>query len=164
MIDAAHALKAQTILMAFFGRGTLRNRADMAKAAAMVKDLAPKAAAKGVTLGLENTLSARDNLFILDKAGNPPGLKVYYDIGNSTGNGYNVPEEIRLLGTRMCQIHFKDRKTGILGQGEVKMRPVAEAMAAIGYNGWIVLETKRTLGVEPTAATNAELKPRSAKG
>ena len=42
-----------------------RDSAAMDKAAAILKDLAPKAAAKGVTLGLENTLSAEDNLALL---------------------------------------------------------------------------------------------------
>lgn len=153
-IDAAAALGAKTILLAFFGRGALKNRTQMEKAAELLKPLAPIAAKKGVTLGIENTLSAEDNLFILDKAGHPDGLKIYYDIGNSTGNGYNVPKEIRLLGDKIAQIHFKDRKTGLLGQGQVDMAVVAQAMVAIRYNGWITLETKKTLGTEITAAIN----------
>jgi sugar phosphate isomerase/epimerase len=127
----------------------------MEKAASIAKELAPKAKEKGVVLGLENTLSAEDNLFILEKAGNPPGLKVYYDIGNSTNYGYDVPAEIRRLKDRICQIHFKDYKSGLLGQGEVNMVAVAEAMADIRYEGWVVLETGSPLGKELTAAANA---------
>jgi len=154
VIEAAKKLEAKVILIPFFGKGTLKNRSEMEKAAGIVKNLAPKAAEKGVTLALENTLSAEDNLFILEKAGNPPGLKVYYDIGNSTRYGYDVPKEIRLLGDRIAELHFKDYKNGVLGRGEVKMAPVAEAIVDIGYEGWIFLETKRTLGVEITAAVN----------
>jgi len=154
-IDAAHALKAKTILIACFGRGTLKTRANKEKAASILKELAPKAAAKGVTLGLENTLSATDNLFILEKAGHPQGLKVYYDVGNSTGNGYDVPTEIRELRDAICQIHFKDRKSSLLGKGEVKMAPIVSAIADIGYQGWITLETSsKPLGKEISAAVN----------
>ena len=67
-------------------------------------------------------------------------VRVYYDIGNSTSNGYDVPAEIRMLGDRICQFHFKDGGH-YLGEGNVAMKPVAEAMNAIGYKGWVVLET-----------------------
>ena len=154
-IDAAVALKAQTILIACFGAGTLKTREDRDKAAAILKDLAPAAAAKGVTLGLENTLSAADNLALLAKAGDPPGLGIYYDAGNATHYGYDVPAELRLLKERACQIHFKDYKSGILGRGEVKFREAAEAIAENGYEGWIVLETGAPLGPEISAAANA---------
>lgn len=155
-IEAAQALQAKNILIACFGNGTLKTRADQEKAASMLKELAPQAAAQGVTLGLENTLSAKDNLFILEKAGHPQGLKVYYDVGNSTGYGYDVPTEIRQLNDAICQIHFKDRKSSLLGKGEVKMAPIVSAIADIGYRGWITLETSsRPLGREVSAAVNA---------
>lgn len=155
-IDAAQALQAKNILIACFGAGTLKTRANKEKAASILKELAPQAAAKGVTLGLENTLSGADNLFILDKAGRPQGLKIYYDVGNSTGYGYDVPTEIRQLNDAICQIHFKDRKSSILGKGQVKMAPIVSAIAHIGYQGWITLETSsKPLGKEISAATNA---------
>lgn len=154
-IDAAAALKAGTILIACFGAGTLKTQADKDAAAAILKDLAPKAAAKGVTLGLENTLSAAENLALLDKAGNPPGLGIYYDVGNATHYGYDVPAELRALKDRVRQIHFKDYKSGLLGRGEVKFREAAEAIAENGYEGWIVLETGAPLGADISAAANA---------
>lgn len=155
-IDAAQALQAKNILIACFGRGTLKTRANKEKAASILKDLAPQAAAKGVTLSLENTLSAADNLFVLEKAGHPQGLKIYYDVGNSTGRGYDVPAEIRELKDAICQIHFKDRKSSLLGKGEVKMAPIVSAIADIGYHGWITLETSsKPLGKEISAAVNA---------
>ena len=52
-IEAAQALQAKNILIACFGRGTLQTRTDQEKAASMLKELAPQAAARGVTLGLE---------------------------------------------------------------------------------------------------------------
>jgi len=147
-IDATADLGARVILLPFFGRGDLR--AGGGKAGLKTKEVdavvgrlkaaAPRAEAKGVVLGLETTLSARDTLAICERVGSP-AVAVYYDIGNSTAFGYDVPAEIRLLGRRICQFHFKDRKHGYLGRGEVRLEPVAEAIRAIGYRGWIVLET-----------------------
>ncbi len=143
-IDATKDLGAKVILLAFFGKGDLRDRRGLkaAECDAVVERLkaaAPRAEAAGVILGLENTLSAKDNLAILDRV-QSDAVQVYYDIGNSTYNGYDVPAEIRELGDRICQFHFKDGGA-FLGKGRVEMEPVAEAMRAINYEGWIVLET-----------------------
>lgn len=94
-------------------------------------------------LGLENTLTARQNLEIIDRVGSEM-VQVYYDVGNSTGNGYDVPGEIRMLGKDLiCEIHLKDRKSRLLGgpEGEVDFPAVAAACKAIGYDKWYVLET-----------------------
>lgn len=143
-IEATQDLGAKVILLAFFGKGDLQKdgklkKEDIDVVVDRLKEAAPKAQKAGVILGLENTLSAKDNLAILDRVKSDV-VKVYYDIGNSTGGGYDVPAEIRELKDRICQIHFKDG-SNYLGEGKVKMEPVAEAIGAINYQGWIVLET-----------------------
>jgi sugar phosphate isomerase/epimerase len=143
-IEATKDLGANVILLAFFGKGDLRagkelKKADVDAVVARIKEAAPKAKEAGVFLGLENTLSAEQNLAILNSIKDDM-VRIYYDVGNSTDNGYDVPAEIRRLGDRICQIHFKDGGR-YLGEGKVKMDPVAEAINAINYKGWIVLET-----------------------
>jgi L-ribulose-5-phosphate 3-epimerase len=143
-IDGAKDLGAKVILVAFFGKGDLREGKNLkAKevdaAIERIKEAAPKAQAAGVILGIENTLSAKDNLMILDSI-KSDAVRVYYDVGNSTGNDYDVPAEIRDLGNRICQFHFKDGGH-YLGKGEVKFKPIVEAINAINYQGWFVLET-----------------------
>jgi sugar phosphate isomerase/epimerase len=143
-IDATRDLGAKAILLAFFGKGDLRNGKDLKAGDVDVvverlKAAAPRAEKAGVILGIENTLSAQQNLGILERVKND-AVRIYYDVGNSTDNGYDVPAEIRLLGARICQFHFKDGGH-YLGEGKVRMKPVAEAMRAINYRGWIVLET-----------------------
>ncbi len=143
-IKATKDLDAKVMLLAFFGEGDLRHRRELKTDAVDVvverlKDAAPKAEKAGVILGLENTLSAKDNMAILDRI-QSDAVRVYYDTGNSTYNRYDVPAEIRELNDRICQFHFKDGQH-YLGQGRVKMEPIAEAIHAIDYKGWIVLET-----------------------
>jgi len=162
-IDATKALGAKAILVAFFGNGDLRIKGqsrprpdDAAKTIEIMKSVAERAEKAGVVLGLENTLPAEANVEIVDAIGSP-AVRVYYDIGNSSNYGYDVPKEIRLLGTKyICQIHFKDTSRGgaLLGQGDLKMAPIAKAVCDIGYEGWIVLETGRPLGAEASAAYN----------
>jgi len=144
-IGAAKDLGAPGILVPFFGKAGLKEGDGFKKDAvdalvAKLKEVAPQAKKAGVCLGLENTLSAKLNLQILDMVGSE-GVAVYYDIGNSTGGGYDVPAELRALKGRLCPcIHFKDGGS-YLGEGRVKMEPVAEALKAIEFTGWIVLET-----------------------
>jgi sugar phosphate isomerase/epimerase len=106
---------------------------------ARIKAVAPRARAAGVTLALENTLSAKQNAEILTRIGSE-AVQLYYDVGNSTRNGYDVPAEIRALGARIACIHFKDGKS-YLGEGDIKFEPIAAAIREIRYQGWIVLET-----------------------
>jgi sugar phosphate isomerase/epimerase len=144
-IEAAKDLGAPGILVPFFGKAGLLKGKELNKEAVdalvgKMKELAPKAKAAGVCLGLENTCSAKQNLTILDAIGSE-AVACYYDIGNSTGGGYDVPAELRELKGRLCPcLHFKDGGS-YLGEGRVKMEPVAEALKAIDYRGWIVLET-----------------------
>ncbi len=143
-IDAARALRVHVILVAFFGKGDLRDngqlkRAEVDQAVQRVRAAAPRARDAGVILALENTLSARQNAEILDRI-NHESVQLYYDVGNSTRNGYDVPEEIRFLKERIACIHFKDGSS-YLGQGEIQFPPIARAIDQIGYRGWIVLET-----------------------
>lgn len=169
-VEAAAALGAANVLVAFFGNGDLRLRdgvgelrhvgegpfreyaldeTGVTRVVEALRQIAPRARDAGVVLGLENTLTARQNMEILDRIGSP-SVQVYYDVGNSTAYGYDVPGEIRMLGReRICEIHVKetlgmdDPNWGLLGGPSrgVDFRGAAEACRAIGYDGWYVLET-----------------------
>ncbi len=154
-IDATAALGAKVILVAFFGKGDIKGNAEaQAKSIEVIKSVADHAAKKGVVLGLENRLSAEENIAMVEKIGSP-FVRVYYDIGNSFGAGYDVPREIRMLGTKyICQIHFKDGPS-LLGQGAINMAEVGRAVRDIGYKDWIILETSSPLGREVSLAYNA---------
>jgi len=139
-IPISKALGAKVILLPFFGKGALSNRAEMDRVADILEEMAPAAEKASVTLGVENTLSAEDNARILGRA-KSKAVGVYYDVGNSTNGGFDVVKEIRWLGKdRICQFHFKDNPH-YLGEGKVNFPAVVEAIAGIGYKGWVHLET-----------------------
>ncbi|MCX5674968.1 MAG: sugar phosphate isomerase/epimerase [Planctomycetota bacterium] len=143
-IGAAKELKAHTILVAFFGKGSLGSKGDVKKADVDVvverlKAAAPRAKDAGVFLGIENTLPAAENMKILERINNP-AVSIYYDCYNLAGQGYDVPAEIRLLKDRISIVHFKNGSDYLEG-GKMKWEPIAAAMKEIGYQGWIVLET-----------------------
>ncbi len=163
-LEAASALGARNILMAFFAKGDLRveigpeqyknissgpfkeyelDRIGVDRVVAALKQIAPRAEDLGIALGFENALTAKQNLEIIGRVGSKL-FQVYYDVGNSTAYGYDVPTELRLLGKdRICEIHLKDWKTPMLGspEGQVNFQNVAQAVKEIRYDKWFVLET-----------------------
>jgi len=163
-IEAAAAIGAGNVLMAFFGKGDLRlrdengeftnesagafasyrlNEEHVANVVDILERTIPAARDAGVVLGLENTITASQNLQIIDRVGSE-WLQIYYDVGNSTGNGYDVPGELRTIGNdRLCEVHLKDWNTRLLGSedGSVDMTGAATALREIGYDKWLVLET-----------------------
>jgi L-ribulose-5-phosphate 3-epimerase len=143
-IDGAKDLGAKVILVAFFGKGSLLDgetlkTADVDVVVQRLKAAAPRAKDAGVILAIENMLTAKQNVEILDRIGSD-AVGIYYDVGNLTGRGYDVPAEIRFLKGRIAMFHFKDGPN-YLGQGKVQYPAIAAAIRDIGYQGWIVLET-----------------------
>jgi sugar phosphate isomerase/epimerase len=142
-IDAAKDLGAQTILIAFFGKGSLKQgkevkKADVDVVVERIRAAAPRAKEAGVFLGIENTLSAEQNLEILQRIGHD-SVRIYYDCYNLTGEGYDIPAEIRLLKDRISIFHFKNGPD-YLESGKVKWEPIVAAIKEINYEGWVVLE------------------------
>ena len=141
-IGVAPKLGGKVILLAFFGKGELdpRSKEQMARLVDILKDLAPKAEKSGVILGLENYLSAEDNLGVIERVGSKH-VQVYYDVYNSNHKGYDVVKEIKQMGkAQICQVHFKEGGN-YLGGGKIDWPAVAAALKGIGYRGWLILET-----------------------
>jgi len=138
-IQITKKLNARVMLMPFFGKGAMENEKEMDYVADVLKELAPEAVKAGVLLGLEDTISAANNVRIMDRV-KSKALLVYYDVGNSTHNGFDVVQEIRWLGAkRICQIHLKD--DGYLGEGKIDFPRVIKTIDDTGYKAFANFET-----------------------
>lgn len=138
-VGVMQALNVPLVLVAAFSKGDLKDdQAGIDHTVEVLKRHAPAAEKAGKIFGLENYLSAEQNLVILDRVGSP-AVQVYYDVGNSTDKGYDIYKEIRMLKGHICEFHAKDAKF-MLGQGRVDFQKVREAMDEIGYSGWIQIE------------------------
>ena len=145
-IEVTKALGAKVVLVAQFYKGELKDdKPGVDRTVSVLKELAPRAEKAGVILGLENYLSAEENLEIVQRVGSP-AVQIYYDVGNSTDKGYDIYKEIRMLKGQVCEFHAKDGKY-MLGQGRVDFKKVREAMDEIGYRGWIQIEAAAPRGL-----------------
>lgn len=151
-IRLTKSLGAKVMLLPFFGKGALTTIEEKEYVGDVLRELGPEAEKAGVILGLENTISAQDNVRIIDRA-RSKALLVYYDIGNSTKAGFNVVREIDWLGKkRICQMHFKDNPH-YLGEGTIDMTAVLRAVSRIGWSGFANLETD-----SPSKSIEADMK------
>ncbi len=138
-IRLTKALGTKVLLLPFFGKWALETKDEMGYVGDAVRDLAPVAEKAGVILGLEDTISAEDNVRIMDRA-RSANVQVYYDVGNSTKAGFDVVKEIRWLGKdRICQFHFKDNPH-YLGEGSIQFPSIVQAVRDIGFYGYANLE------------------------
>ncbi len=145
-IPITKRLNARVMLLPFFGKGALATPAEMDYVGDILKELAPEAEKAGVILALEDTISAEDNVRIMDRAGSK-ALQVYYDVGNSTRGGFDILKEMRWLGKeRICQIHLKDDPKSYLGEGQIDFPAVFRVIADIGFRGFANLETSSPSG------------------
>ena len=146
-IDACEAMGVEVVLLAFFVKGELCwDKQGVDAVVEKLKRVAPKAESAGVILGLESMLSGEQHMDIIERVGSP-AVKVYYDVANSNSKGYNIYDEIRMLGSNICQFHAKDN-SGLFGKGDIDFQRVREAMDDIDYRGWLVIEA----GAIPTGA------------
>lgn len=144
-------LKAGVMLLPFFGQAALAKREEMDYVGDLLRELAPGAAKVKVTLGLEDTISAEDNVRIMERS-RSKAVKTYYDVGNSTNAGFDIIKEMRWLGAkRICQIHLKDK--GYLGEGAIDFPKVMQTIRDIEFDGFANLETS-----SPSKSIEADMK------
>lgn len=113
--------------------------------------LAPFAEQADVSIGIENVwnkflLSPLELRQFIDSIGSP-FVGSYFDVGNVVQSGY--PEHwIRILGSRIKKVHFKDYRRqagGLHGfvdllAGDVDYPAVMAAFKEIGYDGYVTAE------------------------
>ena len=139
-IRLTKALHTKVLLLPFFSRWALQTKAEMDYVGDALRDLAPEASKAGVILGLEDTISAEDNVRIMERS-RSANVLVYYDVGNSTQAGFDPVKEIRWLGReRICQFHLKDNPH-YLGDGSIQFGPIMQTIRDIEFSGYANLET-----------------------
>ena len=137
-------LGAGAILLPFFGRAELIDDRDLDRAAAAFRALCPRAGQRGVTLCYEGTLPAR-RIGMLAERVSSRSFGCYFDLANPLPRGMDTATEIRALGDLVRRVHVKDALVQVgdcrPGLGLVDFGAGSEALAEIGYDDWLVLET-----------------------
>lgn len=142
-VEIAHNLGTNNILLPILGDShiDMTNPSQVAWFVAMMKEVARYAEKHGVVVGLEDWISAEDNIRLLDAIASDY-VAVYYDAHNITRRVKDIYAEPKMLGNRIHQIHVKNGDMLMSGEGgRLDWPRMAQEFYAIGYRGWYVLET-----------------------
>ena len=144
-VDWAVELGAGVILVPFFGPAELSTKEDFERAVRGFQGICPYALAKGVKLGYEGTYSAAE-IRRLAKRVNSEAFGCYFDVGNVVWRGMDTATEVRGLRGLIVQVHMKDTQVGPsdvqMGQGRVNYPETVKALREVGFDGWVVLESR----------------------
>jgi L-ribulose-5-phosphate 3-epimerase len=142
-VEVAHNLGTNNILLPILGDShiDMTNQAQVDTFVAMMKEVARYAERYGVVVGLEDWISAEDNIKLLDAIGSDY-VAVYYDAHNIVSRVKDVYAEPKMLGKRINQIHVKNANMLLATPGGKMDWPrMSKEFYDIGYRGWYVLET-----------------------
>jgi L-ribulose-5-phosphate 3-epimerase len=142
-VEVAHNIGTNNILLPILGDShiDMTNQWQVDTFVAMMKEVARYAERYGVVVGLEDWISAEDNIKLLDAIGSDY-VAVYYDAHNIVPRVKDIYAEPKLLGKRINQIHVKNANMLMSGEGgRLDWPRMAKEFYEIGYRGWYVLET-----------------------
>lgn len=109
-----------------------------------LKQIAPRAAAAGVIIGIETALDAREEAKLLDEIGSR-SVQSYFNFANPLQQGRDIYEELRILGRdRICQIHCTD-EDGVWLQNNKRLdlTKIKAVLDKMNWRGWLVAERSR---------------------
>ncbi len=102
------------------------------------------AAAEGVVIGIRTGADARTGIRLLKEV-KSKGVRIYYNFQDALDNGWNLSEELRLLGRkRICQIHCTDTDGVTLPSNtRLSLPEVKKTLDRMKWSGWLVVERSR---------------------
>jgi L-ribulose-5-phosphate 3-epimerase len=146
--DCVDTMKAMQVKVAFLPlgvKGDLQKNPELRPAMVERLKLAGKIAADaGVVIGLGTSLSAADEVKLLEEVGSP-GIKIYFNFANAVKNGRDISTELRTLGKdRICQIHCTN-EDGVWLENDPKidLPKIKQTLDEMGWSGWLVAERSR---------------------
>jgi len=142
-VEIARNIGTNNILLPILGDShiDMTSQAQVDTFVAMMKELARYAEKHEVVIGIEDWISAEDNIRLLDAIGSDY-VAVYYDAHNIQPRVKDIYAEPKMLGSRIHQIHVKNGRM-LLSEpgGRIDWPRMAQEFYDIGYRGWYVLET-----------------------
>ncbi|MPZ18318.1 MAG: TIM barrel protein [Luteitalea sp.] len=145
-VEVARNLGTNNILLPILGDShiDMASQSQVDTFVAMMKEVARYAEKHEVVVGLEDWISADDNIRLLDAIGSDY-VAVYYDPHNIVSRVKDLKDiyaEPKLLGERIHQVHVKNADMLLSTPGgRLDWPRMAQELYEIRYRGWYVLET-----------------------
>jgi len=144
-VDTMTAMKVKVAFLPLGVTGDLQQNPELRPAIVARLKMAGEIAAKaGLVVGVETSLSAAEEVKLLDEVGSPV-IKIYFNFANAVKNGRDIPTELRTLGKdRICQIHASNEDgVWLENDPKVDLPMIKQTLDELGWSGWLVIERSR---------------------
>jgi len=146
LVQQAAQLNCSDIVLPCVDQSSLYSHVEVERFVKAMGSVVELAEENGINLALETDLSPGDFAALLDKF-DSQNITVNYDIGNSAALNFDHVEEIETYGSRISDIHLKDRELGggsvILGTGNADFDSFFGALENINYKGPFIMQAYR---------------------
>ena len=146
LLNSAEALRVTDVVIPCVDQSSLNGQDATDRFVQQLLPLVKIAEEKNINLSLETDLPPKSFVELLDRF-NSDRVTVNYDIGNSAALGYDPVEELNAYGTRITDIHIKDRflngGPAILGEGDADFISFFKKLFDLNYKGLFIMQAYR---------------------
>jgi hexulose-6-phosphate isomerase len=147
IVNGMAKIGSQILVIPLVDNSSLKNISDTKAVKDFFINLIPELDKANVTVAFESDLNPKKfSEFINEFEKNYFGIN--YDLGNSASLGFDSAEEFMAYGSRIINVHVKDRKKGgdtvPLGEGDVDFPKVFRFLCETDYKGNLILQTARS--------------------
>jgi sugar phosphate isomerase/epimerase len=140
------ALQVTDVVLPCVDDARFRNQKAIDRFVERARDPLDLAVDLEINLALETDLAPRPFASLIERL-NCSRATVNYDIGNSAANGYCVDSEFDAYGSRITNVHLKDRKLSgssvLLGSGDADFPTVFTRLRKLCYRGPLIMQAYR---------------------
>jgi L-ribulose-5-phosphate 3-epimerase len=146
LLQTSSELGITDIVIPCVDKSSLGNAEAVDRFADQIRTILPDAEEKNINLSLETDLAPQPFADLLSKL-DSNCITVNYDIGNSASLGYNPVEELNAYGSRISDIHIKDRTLRggpvVLGNGDADFKSFFKKLKEFNYLGPFIMQAYR---------------------
>ena len=146
IMNGMHLLNSTKLVIPLVDNSSLSNSKYITTVINFFERINPKIVENNIQICFESDFPPQ-NLADFIKKFPKNNYGVNYDMGNSASLGYLPYEEFELYGSRIINVHIKDRllygKSVPLGEGSADFKSVFRCLKSTNYNGNYILQTAR---------------------
>jgi len=146
LLDSANILGVTDIVIPCVDNSSLHSLQDRDRFVRNMSPVIKIAEEYKINLSLETDLEPETYLSLLHHF-QSKRVTVNYDIGNSASLGYDPIEELDAYGTRITDIHIKDRELNggpvVLGQGNADFKKFFKKLTEFNYKNPFIMQAYR---------------------
>ena len=147
LLENSSKIKVKNFVIPLVDNSSIKNTKQLNTVISFFKNIRNFLKKIKINIVFETDMKPKNNMIFIEKL-QDDCFGINYDMGNSASIGYNTVKEINLYGSKIYNVHIKDRKfmgeSIKLGKGNVNFDSVFECLKKNYYNGFFTLQTARS--------------------